>query len=286
MTDGENMTVDHPDWPTIRNGAFEIASARLQTRYDGIRNGIDGFRDQADTLVKEVFTKPPGSMNIAGALFDIAMIAVSFCIPEEALMAALIVEAVNSAREMSKIDFEAYEEMHKEFVANSIEEAVTHCTALTKDTAEKTAVAALQAKSAAVEKLNQALDEYITAHPTPLQATDQDYKALSDGLGFQEESAQAIEDELVNKIFPPFRFEVERITAQRHFFHDLDPQERFPFLIQSVAEQGTDPLAFLSLIGADHTEYDPYLEIYRNEGAASALSHWEQHDLGAGSEAP
>jgi hypothetical protein len=286
MADGEHMNVDDPDWPTIRNGAFEIASTRLETRYDGVKNGIDGFRDQADTLVKEVFTSPPGRLGIAGALFDIAMTAVTFCIPEEALMAAMIAEAVKSIRETTKTTFEVYEEQHKEFVANSIEEAVKYCTELTKDTAEKTAAAALRTKAAAIEKLNPVLDEYITAHPMHLQATDHDYKALSEALGIKDEATQYIEDELVNKVFPPFKVQVLTITAQRHFFHDLDPQERFPFLIQEVAEKGTDPLAFLTLIGADRTDYDPYLEIYRNEGAASALAHWEHHDLGMGSQAP
>ena len=66
----EFESVGSENWKFVRLGAQQLASRRLQNRYDAVKQGAQRFRDQADTLVKDAIKKPPEHLSGFGVVAD------------------------------------------------------------------------------------------------------------------------------------------------------------------------------------------------------------------------
>ena len=273
----EFETVDSPRWPQVKEGAHGVARDRLQTRYDAVIQGAQWFRDDADTLVKDCIRKPPGHLSGFGALVEGVMAACVLLVPEVGL-AAEILEAAKSAYETLKPAQELIEKAHEQVVANSVEQATNYLQELTKTFAEDVADKALPIKQAAENAVGPALDSFLRQNPQVFKPGDDEfYRTLCDGIGIKEPDLNAIKMEVWQKVFPPFKEKVLAASAQLHFFHELDNDlERLEFLIEQ-AEKGNNPDAFLDLVGGDRSYWDPYLAVYRSEGAFAAKTALTGH---------
>lgn len=276
-------TVGSPGWDRILLETKVEADQRLQNRYDATKNGVEKFQHSAGALIDEVFQKPPGKISPFGVFVEVALTFCAFVVPEEAIVAKLIAEAAKTAFEEVKPVVEYADKVSEEIVANTVEEAVKQMKAMVDQTCEQIPTDALKITQAAQNAVESALREHVTANPLPFdQTTGQE---LCEALGIQVPDVGLVSEEAANKAFFPFREKVLTFTAQRHFFHDLDDDvQRLEFLIDEIAAKGTDPDAFLDLIGADRSQFDPYLEIYRSQGRAEALNA-KLYGFGEGSEA-
>jgi hypothetical protein len=267
----EFESVDSRRWPEVKEGAHGVARDRLQTRYDAVIQGAQWFRDDADTLVKDVIRKPPEHLSGFGAIVEAVMAACVLLVPEVGL-AAEIAEAAKTAYETLKPAAELAEKANQEVVANSVEQATNYLQELTKTYAEDVADKALPVKQAVENAVGAALDSYIKQNPQPLKPGDDEfYRSLCDAIGIKEPDLNAIKMEVWNEVFPPFKEKVLVVAAQIHFFHEMDNDlERLNFLMDE-AEKGNDPDDLLSLIGADRSYWDPFLTVFRSEGRSAAL---------------
>ena len=268
--DIEFETVDSPRWPQVKEGAHGIARDRIQRRYDAVVQGAQLFRDDADTLVKNSITKPPGELPGFGNFISAAMGCVLLVVPEVGL-AVEILEAAHASYEVVKAGWELNEKVNQQVVANSVEEARSYLQELTKDSAEGVAAKALQVVQDVQNAVGPALDSYITQNPQPLQPGDDDfYKSLSDGIGIKEPDLEAVKMDVWNTVFPPFQKQVLVAAARIHFFQELDDDvKRLDFLIDEK-EKGNDPDALLDLLGGDRAYWDHYLQIYQTDGRQAA----------------
>ena len=276
-TEIEFETADSPRWPEVKEGAHGVARDRLQTRYDAVIQGAQWFRDDADTLVKDVIKKPPEHLSGFGAIVESVMAACALLVPEAGL-AAEIAEAVKTAYETLKPAAELVEKANQQVVADSVEQATNYLQELTKTYAEDVADKALPVKQAAENAVGAALDSYITQNPQPLKPGDDEfYKSLCDAIGIKEPDLNAIKMEVWNEVFPPFKKKVLTAAAQIHFFHEMDNDlERLNFLMDE-AEKGNDPDDLLSLIGADQSYWDPFLTVFRSDGRNAAVLALSRH---------
>jgi hypothetical protein len=270
-TEIEFETVDSPRWPQVKEGAHGVARDRLQTRYDAVIQGAQWFRDDADTLVKDVIGKPPGHLSGFGAIVEAVMAACVLLVPEVGL-AAEIAEAAKTVYETVKPGEELVEKANQQVDATSVEQATNYLQELTKTYAEQVEDNALPIKRAAENAVGAALDSYITENPLPLKPGDDElYRSLCDAIGIKETDLEAIKMEVWNKVFPPFKEKVLVVAAQIHFFQEMDNDvERLNFLMDED-EKGNDPDALLSLIGGDRSYWDPFLTLFRSEGRDAAL---------------
>jgi len=221
-TEIEFETVDSPRWPVVKEGAHGVARDHLQNRYDAVVAGAQLFRDDADGLVKDAITKPPGHLSGFGALAEAVMVACVLLLPE-ATLAAEIAEAVKTAYEMVKPAAELVEKANQEVVANSVEQARNYLQELTKAYAQDVTDKALPVKRAAQASVGAALDSHITQNPQPLKPGDDEfYRSLCDAIGIKEPDPDAIKLEVWNAVFPPFKKKVLVVAAQIHFFHEMD----------------------------------------------------------------
>jgi hypothetical protein len=278
MSDGTEIefeTVDSPRWPQVKEGAHGVARDRLQTRYDAVIQGAQSFRDDADTLVKDVIRKPPG--HLSGLALVEAVMPVCLLLVPEVGLAAEIAEAAKTAYETVKPSTELVEKANQQVEAASVEQATNYLQELTKTYAEDVADNALPVKQAAEDAVGVALDSYITGNPLPLKPGDDDfYRSLCDAIGIKEPDLQAIKMDVWNKVFPPFKAKVLVVAAQIHFFQEMDNDvERLNFLMDE-GEKGNDPDALLSLIGGDRSYWDPFLTVFRSDGRTAALAALEQ----------
>ena len=273
----EIETVDSPRWPEVKDGAHGVARDRLQTRYDAVTQGAQWFRDDADTLVKDVIKKPPEHLSGFGAIVESVMAACAVLVPEAGL-AAEIAEAVKTAYETLKPAAELVEKANQQVVADSVEQATNYLQELTKTYAGDVADKALPVKQAAENAVGAALDSYITQNPQPLKPGDDEfYKSLCDAIGIKEPDLNAIKMEVWNEVFPPFKKKVLTAAAQIHFFHEMDNDlDRLNFLMDE-AEKGNDPDDLLSLIGADQSYWDPFLTVFRSDGRNAAVLALSRH---------
>ena len=270
-TEIEFETVDSPRWPQVKEGAHGVARDRLQTRYDAVIQGAQWFRDDADTLVKDVIRKPPGHLSGFGAIVEAVMAACVLLVPEVGL-AAEIAEAAKTVYETVKPGEELVEKANQQVDATSVEQATNYLQELTKTYAEQVEDNALPIKRAAENAVGAALNSYITENPLPLKPGDDEfYRSLCDAIGIKEPDLEAIKMEVWNKVFPPFKEKVLVVAAQIHFFQEMDNDlERLNFLMDED-EKGNDPDALLSLIGGDRSYWDPFLTLFRSEGRDAAL---------------
>ena len=273
----EFETADSPRWPEVKEGAHGVARDRLQTRYDAVIQGAQWFRDDADTLVKDVIKKPPEHLSGFGAIVESVMAACALLVPEAGL-AAEIAEAVKTAYETLKPAAELVEKANQQVVADSVEQATNYLQELTKTYAEDVEDKALPVKQAAENAVGAALDSYITQNPQPLKPGDDEfYKSLCDAIGIKEPDLNAIKMEVWNEVFPPFKKKVLTAAAQIHFFHEMDNDlDRLNFLMDE-AEKGNDPDDLLSLIGADQSYWDPFLTVFRSDGRNAAVLALSRH---------
>jgi len=273
----EFESVGSENWKFVRLGAQQLASRRLQNRYDAVKQGAQRFRDQADTLVKDAIKKPPEHLSGFGAIVEAVMAACTLLVPEVGI-AAEIAEAAKTAYETVKPAAELVEKANQEVVANSVEEATNYLQELTKTYAEDVADKALPIKQAAENAVGAALDSYIKQNPQPLNPGDDEfYKNLCDAIGIKEPDLNAIKMEVWNDVFPPFKKKVLTVAAQIHFFQEMDNDpERLNFLMDE-AEKGNDPDDLLSLIGADQSYWDPFLTVFRSDGRSAALLALSRH---------
>jgi len=169
-----------------------------------------------------------------------------------------IVEAIKGAYEVAKASAELAEKANQEVVANSVEEATGYLQELTKKYAEDVEEKALAVEKTAEDAVGAALDSYIKQNPQPLNPGDDELcKNLCDAIGIKDPVPDAIENEVWDAVFPPFKKQVLVIAAQIHFFKEMDNDaERLNFLMDE-AEKGNDPDDLLSLIGADRSYWDP-----------------------------
>jgi len=276
-TEIEFETADSSRWPEVKEGAHGVARDRLQTRYDAVIQGAQWFRDDADTLVKDVIKKPPEHLSGFGAIVESVMAACALLVPEAGL-AAEIAEAVKTAYETLKPAAELVEKANQQVVADSVEQATNYLQELTKTYAEDVADKALPVKQAAENAVGAALDSYITQNPQPLKPGDDEfYKSLCDAIGIKEPDLNAIKMEVWNEVFPPFKKKVLTAAAQIHFFHEMDNDlERLNFLMDE-AEKGNDPDDLLGLIGADQSYWDPFLTVFRSDGRNAAVLALSRH---------
>lgn len=278
-------TVGSAGWGTVLNGVQVEANRRLQLRYDATTIGIGKFHNSADELIKEVFTKPPGRISPFGALVDIAITFCEVAIPE-ATVAKVIFDGAKAAYEEVKTSVEFADKVNEAIEANSVDEAVNQMQSLLAqacvDLPEKT-LKIIQGAENAVEE---ALSAYVTANPLPFEENESFYRDLCDHLNIAEPDVGLVSEQAANEAFFPFKEKVLTFSAQRHFFHDLDDDlARLEFLLDDVAAEGTDPDAFLDLIGAPKEKYDPYIRIYRSSGRDAAITAFMEGAVGEGSEA-
>jgi len=275
----EFESVGSENWKFVRLGAQQLASRRLQNRYDAVKQGAQRFRDQADTLVKDAIKKPPEHLSGFGVVADAVAAACGIVLPELEV-ADDIVEALKGAYEVAKASAELAEKANQEVVANSVEEATGYLQELTKKYAEDVEEKALAVEKTAEDAVGAALDSYIKQNPQPLNPGDDELcKNLCDAIGIKDPVPDAIENEVWDAVFPPFKKQVLVIAAQIHFFKEMDNDaERLNFLMDE-AEKGNDPDDLLSLIGADRSYWDPFLSVFRSDGRLAAGAALERHLL-------
>ena len=276
-TETEFETVGSEHWNFVRLGAQQMASRRLQTRYDAVIAGAQLFRDDAGTVVRKVITKPPEHLSGFGVVAEAVMVACGMVLPEIGVAEA-IVEALKGAHEVAKASDELVEKANQEVVANSVEEAKDYLTDLTNSYAEDVAKKALTVKKAAEDAVGAALDSCITQNPQPLKPGDDElYKSLCDAIGIKEPDKDLIPLEVRNATWPPFENAMLTVAAQIHFFHEMDNDlDRLNFLMDE-AEKGNDPDALLSLIGADRSYWDSFLTVFHSDGRSAALLALSRH---------
>src|ERR1700733_3737549 len=93
MSDGTEIefeSVDSPRWPQVKEGAHGVARDRLQIRYDGVVQGAQWFRDDADSLTKDSIKSPPGPLSGFGVLLDSVLAACPVLVPEIGLAPELL----------------------------------------------------------------------------------------------------------------------------------------------------------------------------------------------------
>ena len=273
----EFESVGSENWKFVRLGAQQLASRRLQNRYDAVKQGAQRFRDQADTLVKDAIKKPPEHLSGFGVVADAVAAACGIVLPELEV-ADEMVEALKGAYEAAKASAELVEKANQEVVADTVEEATGYLQELTKKYAEDVEEKALVVEKAAEDAVGAALDSYIKQNPQPLKPGDDELcKNLCDAIGIKQPVKELLALEVRNASWPPFEKAMLVVAAQIHFFHEMDDDlERLNFLMDE-AEKGNDPDALLSLIGADQSYWDAFLTVFRSDGRPAAIVALERH---------
>jgi histone H3/H4 len=271
----EFETIDSPNWPGVKDGAIALGRTNLQYRYNAAVAAAEGFKADAHQLVNSTITKPPGHVSAFSAIVDVVMAACEIVIPEEAAI-HLVYQAAKAAWEEVKPSAELLEKANEQIEANTVEEATKHLNEVSDRLAEDIVRNASHITEKAGEQIEAALVEYVRQNPQVFQREQAYYQTLCDAVGLQKPDVDRLADEMINKVMPKFREKVMETSASLHFFHELSSDfERLNFLIE-ITEKGTDPDAFLKLIGGDQHYWDEFLSVYRSEGkdaAARALAH-------------
>ena len=264
-------------WVQVRTAAGVIVRDRLQVLTFAVQTGVRNFQRDSDGMIDEYIKEPPPKpITGLGAIVDALGAACAILIPE-ATLAAEIFETAKTVYETLKPAVELKEKLDEQVVARSVEDAKAHLKSVARELADEADNKAPLALDQALGTVNRSLDAYITAHPQPLQDSDEFYGALSDGIGIRHMDPTSSAATIYNAIFPPFKKELLRATASLHFFHEMDNDiERLDFLI-GEAEKGNDPDALLVYIGADKAYWDRFLTVYRSSGRDAAVQTLQLH---------
>jgi len=282
MSDIEFEGTDSQHWATVKDGVLGLARDHLQNRVNAIHTGADGFRRDANQLIHEAITKPPGRVFGLTELLEVASKVCELILPEEGAVAE-VYQAAKSAWENLKPGYELNNKVNEKLEANSVEDATKHLGEVVDAMCEDISSGADEIKLAAEDKLESALTAYVTQNLQVFRPGDQAYyQTLSDAIGVSAvHNHQMLVDETVNRAMQSFRPKVMEIAAAMHFFHEMsDDAERLNFLIDDVAEKGTDPDQFLRLIGADQAYWDQFLAAYRSGGKTAAMEALTAHLMG------
>jgi hypothetical protein len=272
----EFETVDSPNWPGVKDGAIDLGRTNLQYRYNAAVAAAEGFKADAHQLVNSTITKPPGRVSAFGAIVDAVMAVCELVIPEEAAI-ALVYKAAKAAWESVKPSAELVAKVNEQIEANSVEEATKHLYEVSDRLAEDIVRNASHITEKAGEQIEAALVEYVQQNPQVFQRDQAYYQTLCDAIGLQKPNVDLLADQMINKVMPKFREMVMETSASLHFFHELDDDfERLNFLIE-ITEKGTDPDAFLKLIGGNQQYWDEFLSVYRQEGKEAAVRALGRH---------
>jgi hypothetical protein len=274
--------VDSAHWREVRDHARETVKGRLIVLTFAAQTGVRNFQRDADTMIDEYIKEPPRKpITGLGAIIEGLAAAGSILIPE-ATLAADIFETAKAVYEMYKPAAELQDKFREQVVARSVEEAKTKLKGLASELADAADNTAPMVLDQAFGTINTSLDAYITAHPHPLQDTDEYYGALSDVIGIKHWDPTDSAATVYNSMFPKFKFALMTATSTLHFFHELSNDfERLNFLMDE-AERGNDPDALLVLIGADKPYWDRFLTVYRASGRDAAVAALMQHLTGFG----
>jgi len=276
-------SVDSPNWAIVKEGATNLARYNLQQRYNAAVSAAEGFKSDAHQLLDQAITKPPGRLLNFGAIADLVVVACEIVLPEEGII-ALVFDEAKQAWEEVKPSEELASKATEEFEANTVEEATKHLSELSDLLASEIVSNALTITNSAGTKVGDALDEYIKQNPQDFTTKDQAYyQTLCDAIGVTVPNVESLQDEIINKVMTTFRERVMWTAARIHFFVEMnDDAERLNFLIDDVAEKGTDPDDFVKGIGGDVAYWDQFLSVYRSDGKQAALQALASHFLGRG----
>ena len=265
---------DSGNWAIVKAGATTLAQTNLQKRFNAAASAAEGFKSDAHRLLDEAITKPPGSLLSFGAIADLVVAACWIVLPEEGVI-ALVFEEAKQAWEAVKPSYELARKATEPFEANTVEAAKEHLSELYDMLAAEIASNALTITSSAQNKVGDALNEYVKQNPQVFpMIQDQDqayYQTLCDAIGVTAPNVESLQDEIITKVMTTFRESVNWTVAHMHFMEMSDDLERLNFLIDDIAEKGTDPDDFLKGIGGDVDYWDQFLSIYRSDGKHAAM---------------
>lgn len=270
-TEVDFETTDSPNWPEVKDGARQLAYDHLNERFQAATTATAGFVADAHQLVDNTITKPPGHISPWGAILDIVSAACDVIIPEEALVAQLVYKGMKSAWEEIKTTEEVAEQYHQQVEADSVDAARQYLGHAADSLAEMITRSASRMIERSKEGVDPALEEYVRANPQVFRRGDSEYyDTLCRAIGVERPDQDLLATQMINATMDQFRRKVEEVAATLHFFHGMDTdRERLDFLMD-IAEQGTDPDAFIRLIGADQAYWDQFLSAYRSGGRDAA----------------